>query len=109
LADPTRRRILEQLLGHGECRVTALAKPFRMSLPAVSRHLRVLEGAQLVRRSRHGREHRIRANAAGLIDAQKWMAQCALNWDSSFDALDRLLRSEPTTDSHPERRKEKQR
>ena len=95
LADPTRRRILERLAGSGECRVTALAKPFRMSLPAVSRHLRVLEQARLIRRQRHGREHLIRANVPGLEGAHKWIMQCALHWDSRFDKLDELLRNEP--------------
>lgn len=77
LADPTRRRILERLAARGESRVTALARPFRMSLPAISRHLRVLESARLVRRQRHGREHRIRANAAGLEAASKWIVLCS--------------------------------
>ena len=103
LAVPTRRRILEQLARRGECRVTALAKPFRMSLPAISRHLRVLENARLVRRQRHGREHHISANAAGLRDAREWILQCAMHWDSRFDALEQLLNSEPSID----RRKEK--
>ena len=107
LADPTRRRILERLGQHGESRVTALAKPFRMSLPAISRHLRVLESAHLILRQRHGREHLIRADAAGLHDARKWIAQCAMHWDSSFDPLDRLLQSELPSESQSERRKEK--
>ncbi len=95
LADSTRRRILERLVvGGGECRVTVLAKPFRMSLPAVSRHLRVLERARLVKRQRHGREHLIRANAAGLEGARKWIMQCAMHWDSRFDVLDGLLKDE---------------
>jgi DNA-binding transcriptional ArsR family regulator len=95
LADPTRRRILERLARHGETRVTTLAAPFHMSLPAVSRHLRVLEKARLVQRQRHGRLHLIRANPSGFNEAQKWMAQCAIIWDSRFDALDELLKSQP--------------
>jgi DNA-binding transcriptional ArsR family regulator len=94
LADPTRRRIVQRLSGHGESRVTALAKPFRISLPAISRHLRVLENARLITRHRHGREHLIGPDAVGLEDARRWIAQCAAGWESGFDTLDRLLQSE---------------
>jgi DNA-binding transcriptional ArsR family regulator len=90
LADPTRRRIME-LSSHGERRVTALAKPFRISLPAISRHLHVLERARLIQRRRQGRIHFIRMRTAGLKEAQKWLMRCALEWDSRFDALDELL------------------
>lgn len=76
-----------------------------MSLPAVSRHLRVLEKARLVTRQRHGREHLIRANAAGLEDAQRWMAQCAMQWDSRFDVLDELLKGQATSQISPLERK----
>jgi DNA-binding transcriptional ArsR family regulator len=91
LADPTRRRIMERLSGRGERRVTALAKPFRISLPAISRHLHVLERARLIQRRRQGRIHFIRTRAAGLKEAQRWLMRCALEWDSRFDALDELL------------------
>jgi DNA-binding transcriptional ArsR family regulator len=91
LADPTRRRIMERLSGHGERRVTALAKPFRISLPAISRHLHVLERARLIQRRRQGRIHFIRTRAAGIREAQKWLMRCALEWDSRFDAIDKLL------------------
>jgi DNA-binding transcriptional ArsR family regulator len=101
LAHSTRRRILERLAGHGGTRVTELAKPFRISLPAISRHLRVLEDARLVRRHRQGREHVIRANPAGMRDAQKWIAQCAAGWELSFDALDKLLKSEQRKEKEP--------
>ena len=62
-----------------------------MSLPAISRHLRVLENARLITRQRRGREHLIRPSAAGLEDARKWIAQCAAGWESAFDSLDGLL------------------
>lgn len=91
LADPTRRRIMERLSSHGERRVTALAKPFRISLPAISRHLHVLERARLIQRRRQGRIHFIRTRTVGLKEAQKWLMRCALEWDSRFDALDELL------------------
>lgn len=93
LADPTRRRIVQRLAERGESRVTALAQPFRISLPAISRHLRVLENARLIERQRHGREHLIRSRAAGLQDARKWIAQCAAGWESGFDTLDALLKA----------------
>lgn len=93
LADPTRRRIVQRLSQEGEIRVTTLAQPFRMSLPAISRHLRVLENAQLIKRQRRGREHLIRPHNAGLEDARKWITQCASGWQSAFDNLDALLKS----------------
>lgn len=92
LADPTRRQIVQRLSQQGEIRVTTLAKPFRMSLPAISRHLRVLEKARLIKRHRRGREHLIQPYAAGLEDARKWIAQCAAGWESAFDNLDALLK-----------------
>ena len=91
LADPTRRRILVRLQ-QGECRVTALAQPFRISLPAVSRHLRVLERAKLIKRHHSGRVHLIRAHAPGLKDAQKWIGRWAAFWDARFDEIDELLK-----------------
>jgi DNA-binding transcriptional ArsR family regulator len=94
LADPTRRRILVRLSERGESPVTALARPFRISPPGFSKHLRVLEKAHLIERHRKGRLHLIRARAAGLREAHKWMAQCAAFWNSKFDALDELLKSE---------------
>ena len=94
LADPTRRRILIRLSNGSEDPVTALAKPFRMSLPAVSRHLRVLEKARLIDRRRLGRIHLIRAHPSALKPAQDWMMHCAAGWNFSFDKLDELLKDE---------------
>jgi len=94
LSDPTRRGILVRLSSDGEGPVTALAKPFRISLPAISRHLRVLENAELIGRRREGRSQVIRARSDGLRPAQDWMAQCAAGWDLSFDRLDALLTEE---------------
>jgi len=92
LADPTRRRILARLSRTGEGPVTALAKPFRVSLPAISRHLRVLEEARLIERRRSGRVHMIRARPAGFEPAREWIARYAAGWDFSFDKLDQLTR-----------------
>ena len=74
--------------------MTALAKPGRMSLPALSRHLRVLEQARLIDRRRDGRVHAIRARPAGLKAVQEWIAQCAAGWEFSFNTLDELLKKE---------------
>lgn len=101
LADPTRRSILERLSKQKEIPVTALAKPFRMSLPAVSRHLRVLEKARLIRRQRHGREHLIQTNVQGFSPAQQWIAHCAAGWEFSFDKLDELLKIEQRKGANP--------
>jgi DNA-binding transcriptional ArsR family regulator len=94
LAHTTRRGILVRLGQRGECSVSLLAKPFRMSAPAISRHLRVLEGARLIERHRVGRVHIIRARSATLKKAQSWLATCAAAWDLQLEALDDLLRSE---------------
>ena len=91
LADPTRRQIVERLSRANEVRVTSLAKPFRMSLPAFSKHLRVLERARLIERRREGRLHLIRSRPAGARAAQQWMTHYIAGWQSSFDALERLL------------------
>lgn len=96
LADPTRRRILARLSRGREGPVTELAKPFRISLPAISRHLRVLEQARLIERRRQGRIHLIRGRPEGLKPAQEWMAHYAAGWDFSFNALDKLLQEETT-------------
>lgn len=101
LADPTRRKIIERLSGAKELRVTTLAKPFRMSLPAFSRHLRLLEGARLIRRRREGRLHLISAQAEGLRQAREWILRYAEGWDASFDALDELLKKDQQKGKEP--------
>ena len=98
LADRTRLQIVERLSSSGEAQVTELARPFRISMPAISRHLRVLENARLIQRRRHGRLHLIRTRRAGLRELKRWMAHYAAGWDSSFDALDELLKKEAKID-----------
>lgn len=90
LADPTRRAILQRL-GAGDARVTDVAAPFAMSLNAVSKHIRVLERAALVRRRRAGREHVLSLNPAGLDEAAAWIAQQRQFWNDRLDALERAL------------------
>lgn len=92
LSDPTRRRILEHLAEGDRC-VTDLARPYRMSLPAVSKHLRVLEQAGLVRRRRDGRVHRLALQAAPMQQAQQWIEEYRRFWEQSFDRLDAYLQN----------------
>ena len=92
LADPTRRRILEQL-SLGESCVTDLAKPYSMSLPAVSKHLRVLERAGLVRRHRRGRVHQMKLEAAPMKQAVQWIEEYRRFWEGSLDRLADYLES----------------
>lgn len=93
LADPTRRAILQRL-SEGEARVTELARPFAMSLNSVSKHIRMLERAQLVRRRVAGREHLLSFNPEPLAEAAAWIeAQRAL-WTARLEALDALLQAE---------------
>ena len=86
LADPTRRRILAHL-ARGDQRVTSLARPHAMSLPAVSKHLRVLEKAGLLRRHRYGRVHEMRLQAKPLKDAADWVKKYRKFWECSLDRL----------------------
>ena len=98
LADPTRRRILEHLAKGDRC-VTDLAKPHRMSLPAVSKHLRVLESAGLVRRQRKGRVHRLKLDAQPMQAAQAWIEEYRKFWEASFDRLDEYLKQLQTKET----------
>jgi DNA-binding transcriptional ArsR family regulator len=91
LADPTRRLILEHLAGGDRC-VTDLAKPHRMSLPAVSKHLRVLENAGLIRRRRDGRVHQLKLEARPMKDALQWIEEYRRFWEGNFDRLDEYLK-----------------
>src|SRR6266403_847887 len=86
LADPTRRRILEHLSRGDRC-VTDLARPYRMSLPAVSKHLRVLEKAGLLRRRRYGRVHEMQLEAKPLKEAAQWVEEYRKFWEGSLDRL----------------------
>jgi DNA-binding transcriptional ArsR family regulator len=90
LSDPTRRAILVQLQ-RGEATVTELASPFSTSLPAISKHLRVLENAGLIARRKEGRTHYVRLVAAPLQSAAEWLTLYRRFWNSTFDALDRFL------------------
>lgn len=100
LSDPTRRRILG-LLARAEFCVTELARSFSISLPAISKHLRVLEKAGLIRRERNGRVHRLRLEAKPMGDAAAWIESYRGFWERQFDALaDYLKKQERKSDDH---------
>ena len=91
IADPTRRAILARLAS-GELSVTELAKPFDMTLPAVSKHLKVLEHAGLISRGRDAQWRPARLEADRLREAAKWMERYRVFWEKSLDRLDSHLR-----------------
>ena len=97
LADPTRRAILARL-ALGETSVTELAEPFEMSMPAVSKHLKVLERAGLIERSREAQWRPCRLAPAPLKDVDDWVEQYRKFWEQSFDRLDQYLRELQTKD-----------
>ena len=86
LADPTRRSILERLIA-GEASVTSLAEPFDMSLPAVSKHLRVLEKAGLLTQEKDGRVRRCRMDAGPMKEASDWVGRYRICWEEQLDSL----------------------
>lgn len=90
LADPTRRAILARL-STGEASVLELAKPFAMSQPAISRHLRVLEQAGLISRGRDAQRRPCRIAAQPLAEANQWLERYRALWEESFQKLDQLL------------------
>src|SRR3954468_11092821 len=87
LADATRRGIVERLSA-GEATVTELAAPFAISLPAISRHLKVLERASLITRSQHGKWRSARLSPTTLASGATWLARYEQLWTESFDRLD---------------------
>jgi DNA-binding transcriptional ArsR family regulator len=90
LAHPARRMMLRQL-ADGERNLSELAQPLRMSFPAASKHVRVLERARLVRRRVVGRTHLCRMEPAPLDEANRWIEEYRHNWQENFDRLDAVL------------------
>lgn len=90
LADPTRRAILSRL-GSGPATVTEVARPFDMSLPAVSRHLKVLERAGLIERGRAAQWRPCSLRAEPLREVNEWVERYRAHWEESFDRLDEYL------------------
>jgi DNA-binding transcriptional ArsR family regulator len=93
LAHPTRRAILDRL-ARGESRVTALAGPFNISLNSISKHIKMLERAGLVKRRRVGREHLLSYNHKPIDKAAAWIEAQRTHWDAAFDQMARVLEDE---------------
>ena len=92
LADPTRRQILARL-ANGDLSVTQLAEPFTMTMPAVSKHLKVLERAGLIVRGREAQWRPAKLQAAPLREVSDWVEEYRQNWEESFDRLDAHLKA----------------
>jgi DNA-binding transcriptional ArsR family regulator len=90
LADPTRRAILARL-ARGEASGTELAQPFSISVPAISKHLRVLKNAELIRHRKDGRTHLFRLAASPMREAADWLEHYRHFWEAQFDSLDTYL------------------
>ncbi len=104
LADPTRRAILARLAS-GETSVTDIARPFEMSMPAISKHLKVLERANLITRSREAQKRPCRLEAAPLKAAADWIGTYREFWDERFDRLDQYLAEVQSKENKHDRRK----
>jgi len=105
LSDATRRGILARLARQGETSVSDLAAPYQMSLPAVSKHLRVLEHAGLVSRHKDGRVHRCRLRAEPMKDASAWIEHYRQFWEAQLDSLARYLEDSVAAERHVQRGK----
>ncbi len=114
LADPTRRAILERLAG-GDATVGELAEPFAMTLPAISKHLSVLERAGLIAKDRDGQRRNCRITATPLKSATSWLEEYRRHWEANLDHLDAYLtrlqgaapptsRIDPSTAAHQEKK-----
>lgn len=106
LADPTRRAILAKL-ALGETSVTEIAKPFDMSMPAISRHLKVLEHAGLIARGREAQWRPCRLQAAALKGVDDWLGTYRQFWEESFDRLDGYLSALQASQKKPPRKNKK--
>ncbi len=106
LADPTRRAILKHL-SQKEARVTEIARPFDMSLNAVSKHILILERAQLVHRRRQGREHFLSVNTEPLDEAADWIDEYRRTWEQRLDRLGDYLKELQTKEKNDKPSKER--
>jgi DNA-binding transcriptional ArsR family regulator len=106
LADPTRRAILARLAS-GEASVLTLAEPFEMSLPAISKHLKVLERAGLITRGRDAQWRPCRLEVGPLKDVADWVSHYRKFWEESFDRLDDYLRELKTKEKQHDRKQHK--
>ena len=92
ISDPTRRAIVDRL-SRGPARITDIAAPFAMSLAAVSKHIKVLEYAGLVRRTRHGREHTLELEATPLREVASWAVRYEQYWTDRLDRLENFFKN----------------
>jgi DNA-binding transcriptional ArsR family regulator len=106
LAHPARRAILERVMRQ-EARITELAEPFGISLNAVSKHIRILERAHLVRRRRVWREHLVSFNPAPLNEVSEWIERTRAFWNTQLDALEELFKAEDAAASRKPQQKGK--
>ena len=106
LADPTRRAILKHL-SQKEARVTEIARPFDMSLNAVSKHILILERARLVHRRRQGREHFLSVNTKPLDEASDWIDEYRRTWEQRLDRLGEYLKELQTKEKNDKPSKER--
>jgi DNA-binding transcriptional ArsR family regulator len=104
LADPTRRAILSRL-AKGEATVTELAEPFEVSMPGISKHLKVLERAGLITRGRNAQWRPCRLKAEPLRDVADWVEHYRRFWEESFDRLDDYLKQLQAKEKKPGRKK----
>ena len=104
LSHPARRAILRQLSG-GERNLSELASPLRMTFPAATKHVRVLERAMLVRRRVDGRQHLCRLRASPLAEVTRWTEQFREHWEARFEALDAVLDDMKSEDASRRRRR----
>src|SRR5258708_11451383 len=94
LSDPTRRRVAEAL-GDGEKTLTDLARPFQMTMPAVMKHVRILEKSGILRSEKRGRTRYCRLEPKRLNDAQEWLTRTSRMWTDRLNSLDRYLKENP--------------
>jgi DNA-binding transcriptional ArsR family regulator len=104
LADPTRRAILARLAG-GESSVSEIARPFKISLPAITKHLKVLERSGLIARSRNAQWRPCRLNAEPMKEAVDWLQFYRQHWEESFDRLDDYLKQLQANENRHDHRK----
>jgi len=98
LSDPTRRAIIGNLAAKGTCSVLELAEPFKMSLPAISKHLKLLENANLITRERKGRVHYLQLQAAPMSEANEWLSAYRRFWQTQLDAFERYITADMEND-----------
>jgi DNA-binding transcriptional ArsR family regulator len=91
ISDPTRRAIIGNLAAKGTCSVLELAEPFKMSLPAISKHLKLLENANLITREKKGRVHYLKLSSQPMAEANEWLAFYSKFWHDKLDALEQYL------------------